>query len=101
MPYYISPPPQSPLTRIIAAVIAAFALVGAFMIGMAALLVVAGVGAIAAVAIWLRVAWIKRRLRREGVNLNPGADTSPTSGHVIDAEYTVISDQQDPQSKEN
>ena len=99
MPYYISPPPQSPLTRIIAAIIAAFALVGAFMIGMAALLVVAGVGAIAAIAIWLRVAWIKRRLRKEGINLNSGEETSQTSGHVIDAEYTVISDQQDPQGK--
>ena len=99
MPYYISPPPQSPLTRIIAAIIAAFALVGAFMIGMAALLVVAGVGAIAAIAIWLRVAWIKRRLRKEGINLSPDAETSQASGHVIDAEYTVISDQQDPQGK--
>ena len=29
MPYYISPPPQNPLTRIIAAIIAVFALVGA------------------------------------------------------------------------
>ena len=95
MPYYISPPPQSPLTRIIAAIIAAFVLVGAFMIGMVALLVVAGVGLIAGVAIWIRVAWIKRKLRQSGVDLNVNADIQRESGHVIDAEYTVISDTQD------
>jgi len=99
MPYYISPPPQSPLTRIIAAIIAAFVLVGAFMIGMVALLVVAGVGLIAGIAIWLRVAWIKRKLRQSGVDLNANADVSKASGHVIDAEYTVISDTQDQPRK--
>jgi hypothetical protein len=95
MPYYISPPPQNPLTRIIAAIIAAFVLVGAFMIGMVALLIVAGVGLIAGIAIWLRVAWIKRKLRQSGVNLNVNADIPRESGHVIDAEYTVISETQD------
>jgi len=99
MPYYISPPPQSPLSRIIAAIIAAFVLVGAFMIGMVALLVVAGVGLIAGIAIWLRVAWIKRKLRKSGVDLNVTADIPRASGHVIDAEYTVISDTEDQPRK--
>lgn len=99
MPYYISPPSQGPLTRIITAIIAAFVLVGAFMIGMVALLMVAGVGLIAGIAIWLRVAWIKRKLRKGGVDLNLNADTPRASGHVIDAEYTVISDSQDQQRK--
>ena len=99
MPYYISPPPQSPLTRIIAAIIAAFVLVGAFMIGMVALLVVAGVGMIAGIAIWLRVAWIKHKLRKSGVDLGVTADIPRASGHVIDAEYTVISDTEDQPRK--
>ncbi|MDX2428231.1 MAG: hypothetical protein QNK22_06035 [Xanthomonadales bacterium] len=101
MPYYISPPPQNPLTRIIAAIVAAFVLVGAFTIGIAALLVVAGVGLIAGLALWLRVAWIKHRLRKSGVDFGTG--TPPAPGHqrqsadVIDAEYTVVS-VQDSQS---
>ncbi len=95
MPYYISPPPQGPLTRIITAIIAAFVLVGAFMIGMVALLVVAGIALIAGIAIWLRVAWIKRKLRKSGVDLNVEMDVPGTTGHVIDAEYTVISDSDD------
>ena len=92
MPYYINPPPQNPLSRIIAAIIAVFVLVGSVMIGMAALLVVAGVGLVAGIAIWLRVAWIKRRLQKSGVNLDINMGKPPKSGQVIDAEYTVITD---------
>ena len=99
MPYYISPPPQGPLTRIISAIIGVFVLVGAFMLGMAALLVVAGVAVIAGIAIWLRVAWIKRKLRKSGVDMGFRVDTPPQSGQVIDAEYTVISDPTDQHDK--
>ena len=95
MPYYISPPPQGPLTRIITAIVAAFVLVGAFTIGIAALLIVAGIGLIAGLAIWIRVAWIKRQLRKNGVDLGVTKDVPRESGHVIDAEYTVISDSQE------
>ena len=95
MPYYISPPPQNPLTRIITAIIAVFVLVGSLMIGMAALLVVAGVGLVAGLALWLRVTWIRYKLRKSGVDLNvgPSAGVNPQreSGDVIDAEYTVVS----------
>ena len=69
------------------------------MIGMVALLVVAGVGAIAGLALWIRVAWIKRRLRQSGVDLNMKTESPRESGHVIDAEYTVISDSQKPEKK--
>ena len=99
MPYYISPPPQNPLIRIITAIVAVFALVGAFMIGIAALLVVAALGLIAGIAIWLRVVWIKRRLRKSGVDLGVTMKSHQESGQVIEAEYTVISDQQDHHDK--
>ena len=97
MPLYISPPPQNPFTRLIAAVIAVFVLVGSFMIGMAALVVVACVGMVAAIAIWIRVALIRRRMKKEGKNFGPGVDMSQESGNVIDAEYTVISESDDRQ----
>jgi hypothetical protein len=107
MPYYISPPPPNPLTRIITAIIAVFVLVGSLMIGMAALVVVAGVGLVAGLALWLRVAWVKYRLRKSGVDLNAGLDASlragmnpqQKSGDVIDAEYTVVSVQDNHQDK--
>jgi hypothetical protein len=99
MPYYINPPPQGPLTRIIASIIAVFALVGAVMIGMVALLVVAGVGLVAGLVIWLRISWIKRRLSKSGMDMGATVEPPRESGHVIDAEYTVISDSQKQQDK--
>ena len=100
MTYYISPPPQGPLTRIVAGIIAVLMLIGGFMIGMVALLVIAGVGLIAGIAIWLRVVWIKRQLRKNGVDLDAGlnpsaAPTTKESGQVIEAEYTVISEREE------
>ena len=94
MPYYISPPPQNPFTRLIAAVIAVFALVGSFMIGFAALLVVAAVGLVLAIAIWIRVAWLRHRMKKQGVNFQTSPFNRPQQdeGHVIDAEYTVVSE---------
>ena len=99
MPYYISPPPQNPLTRILTAIIAVFALVGFLMLGMVALLVVAGVGLIGGLALWLRVAWIKRRLQKSGVDFGSVTGDQGESGNVIDAEYTVISTQENQQDK--
>ena len=99
MPYYISPPPQSPLTRVIAAIITVFALIGAFMIGMAALLVVGGIALVAGLVIWLRVIWIKRLLKKSGVDLGAKTATQRESGNFIDAEYTVVSDSQEEQDK--
>lgn len=99
MPYYISPPPQNPITRIFTAIIAVFVLAGAFMIGIAALLVVAGVGLVAGIVIWIRVAWIKRQLQKNGIDLGMSNNKPPSSGHIIDAEYTVVSEQKDQQSK--
>lgn len=99
MPYYISPPPQNPLTRIIAAIIAVFVLIGSVMIGMVALLVVAGVGLVAGLALWMRIAWVKRQLRKSGVDLNAGNPPRAEAGNVIDAEYTVVSVQENQKDK--
>jgi ABC-type transport system involved in cytochrome bd biosynthesis fused ATPase/permease subunit len=100
MPYYISPPPQNPFVRLVAAIIAVFVLVGSFMIGFAALLVVIAVGMVMAVAIWIRVAWIRHRMKKAGINLDTGPFGRQTqdTGNVIDAEYTVVPEKED---KEN
>ena len=62
------------------------------MVGMVALLIVAAVGLIAGLVIWVRVLWIKRQLQKNGVDLGVSPQRSPPSGNVIDAEYTVISE---------
>ena len=90
MPYYLNPPPQGPLARIVASIIAVVVLVGTVMLGMVALLVISGLALMAGIAIWLRIAWIKRRLKKDGVNLHENTAKSTGSGHVIDAEYTMV-----------
>lgn len=100
MPNYISPPPQNPISRFIAGIVAVLAVAGAFMIGMVAFLVVAGIGLLAGITLWLRVAWIRRKLRKNGFNTNPvkegeAAQSQSHQGQVIDAEYTVVSEQKD------
>jgi len=94
MPYYISPPPQNPLSRILAAIIAVFVLASAFMIGMAALLIIGGLGLIAGLIIWLRLVWIRHRLQKNGGQVV----NQQASGQVFEAEYTVISEKEE---KEN
>jgi|GEM_PF-828207 len=118
MPNYINPPPQNPIARFIAGIVAVLAVAGAFMIGFAALLVVAGLGMLAGIVIWLRVAWIKRKLKKNGFTVNgfnSGSANQPGNlhgqqpdqqserqrdqghqGQVIDAEYEVVSDKKDP-----
>lgn len=97
MPQYIGPPPQNPLSKIIAAIFAVLALAASFVVGFAALLVIAGVSLIVGIGIWLRVAWIKRRMRQSGIEPRAHADMSGQSGRVIDAEYTVVSDSENDQ----
>jgi hypothetical protein len=92
MPHDLNPPPQGPLARIIASIVAVFALLGFFVLGLAALLVIGGVVLVAGLVIWMRVAWIKRRLQKSGVNLGAEAGVSRKSSNVIDAEYTVVPD---------
>jgi len=98
MPYYISPPPRNPLTRLIAAVIGVFVLAGAVILGTAALLVIAGLAVIAGLGLWLRVAWIRYQQRKSGVTFKTaGQNRAPshsTDRQAIDAEYTVISVQE-------
>lgn len=99
MPQYISPPPQNPLSKVITGIIALFVLAASFVVGFAALLVVAGIALIVGIAIWIRVAWIKRQMRKNGVDIGAHVDMSRDSGQVIDGEFTVVSDSENDPEK--
>ena len=88
MPVYLSPPPQSPLARAAAAVVGALLLVGTFMIGIVAFVVLLGIGLIGGAWFWFRT----RHLRRA---LNEAAEAQATTqaespADVIEAEYSVV-----------
>jgi uncharacterized SAM-binding protein YcdF (DUF218 family) len=83
MQYYISPPPINPLSRLLAGILALLALAGAFFFGVFVLVLAVGVGFVAWLVLWVRMWWIRRKAP-------PPADPE---GKVIDAEYTVVSRQ--------
>lgn len=99
MQYQLGPPPMNPLSRLLAAIVGAVALVGAFFFGFVILLVVVAVGLVAGLVIWLRVWWIKRKLVAGGDSQVPGFGEPPSrqpdpahpSEDVIEAEYEVVS----------
>jgi hypothetical protein len=87
MQYYISPPPMNPLTRLLAGVLAVLALVGAFFFGIFILAFAVGLGLVAWVVLWVRTWWIGKQTP------DSAQPSRSKSGDVIDAEYTVVSRQ--------
>ena len=100
MVYYINPPPQGPFARVMASIVAALVLIGAVMFGLVAFLVIAALAVVAGIVIWLRVWWLKRRLEKEGFKPHERQVPEPT-GHVIDAEYTVVEEHDDPPDRQH
>ena len=91
MPYYISQTPMNPLSRVLAALVAALALLGAFFFGLVVLALFVGVGLVFWLGLRLRIWWFRRHLPRNEVT----PDHNPEQGEVIDAEYTVVSKRRD------
>jgi hypothetical protein len=97
MPLYISPPPANPLTRFLLALVGVLALVGSVMLGLIALAVVAGLGLVAGLVLWLRVAWIRRKFRRAGLHTGSVDESGPVGkAEILEAEYTVVRTHRDP-----
>ena len=82
---------MNPLSRALAAVMAVLALVAAFFFGLIVLAVAVGTGLLFWLGIRLRLWWMMRHL--------PPGDAAPAGtpekGEVIEAEYTVVSRDED------
>ncbi len=99
MPFYISPPPRNPLASILGALVGVIVLVGAFMLGFVVLLVVAGLGLLAGLGVFIRIKWAQYQLRKLGFDplsgMSPPNGFRPDQGDSLDVEYTVISTERD------
>jgi hypothetical protein len=96
MTYYLGPPPQNPLARILTAIVALLALAGAFMLGVVTLIVVAGLGLLAWLGLWARMLWLRRRMRGRPAEGRHDGHGDQRANQVIETEYTIISRRQDP-----
>ena len=81
-------PPRSPLARLLGTIVGILVLAGAFMLGLAALAVVVGLGLAVGLAAWVRGWWLARTGRAPN---NDGGGARPAGSGSIEAEYTVIS----------
>ena len=97
MPLYISPPPSNPFTRVLMALAGLLVLIGSFMLGMVALVVALSLGLLAGIVVWLRLVWIRRKLKKEGVSaFTAQAGVRSADGDALEAEYTVVESRRDP-----
>lgn len=89
MKYYISPPPASPLARILGTVFAVLVIAGAIVFGLFVLAAAVGLGLLLWAGLSIRGWWLGRK--------HPGAGGRGPGGpsQSIDAEYTVISRRRD------
>lgn len=94
MPDRLPPPSNNPLARLLAALVAVLALVGAFFFGLVVLALAVGLGLLAWLALALRMWWLRRRLGAGPGAGPPGAQDRQAGrreGQVIDADYEVVS----------
>jgi len=101
MQYQMGPPPLNPVTRLLAGVAGVLALVGFFFFGFIILAVVVVAGLVLWLVIWVRLWWFRRKLAAQAKENQGEAAGKPFSseqgkGDAIDAEYEVISREQDP-----
>src|SRR5688572_21065663 len=80
-------PARGPVARVIASLLSAIALVVAAVLGAVVFVVALGVLAVVFAAIWLRITWWRRRLRRQGP---AGSTGTGTHTGIIEGEYRVL-----------
>jgi len=100
MPVYLIGPPTNPFARLLAGLVGVLALVGAVFFGLFLFAAVIAVGLVVWVVVWLRLWWVRRRLAASGVEAHdpfarPASEDSPRDSTVIDADYEVVSRDQE------
>lgn len=84
---------MNPLSRLLAAILAVLAMVGAFFFGVFVLAFAAGIGLIAWLAFSIRLWWLRKSgviQAGRGPGSNQGQGPGETGRDLTDVEYTVV-----------
>jgi hypothetical protein len=100
MRYYLSPPPASPVSRILAGLLAILVLVGVFFFGLVILAAALSLGFLAWFVLTLRTWWFGRTADRpltagEVRGEGGSSEADARQRDAIDADYEVISRQEE------
>ncbi len=96
MALYITSSRPSLLARVLATLVAALVLAGAFMLGLVVFAVAIGLGLLLWLGVWLRLAWMRRTLDPSTIGKTAPGHEAHTEQQVINAEYTVVSRRREP-----
>ena len=94
MNYQIGPPPMNPLARLLAAVVGAAVLVGAFFFGFIILAFAVVAGLVLWLVVWIRIWWLRRKLAdgaSDPFQAYRAPRESPDSEGAIEGDFEVIS----------
>jgi hypothetical protein len=90
MPHYIELRPVSPLSRLLAGIVAVLVVAAVVFFGLIVLAFVLGAGALLSIG-W----WIRQRFFAPRKPIPQRPDTEVGSAEVIEAEYTIVSRRRD------
>ncbi len=83
-------PGNSPLANVLVVVLGAIAIAVSFVIGFVAFVALAAAVLVIGAVIWIRIAWLGLRARKQGGNKSHTGSSQNTGHSVIEGEYHVI-----------
>jgi len=92
--------PANPLLQALSFIVGGIVLVIAIVMGAILLSVVLGLALIAALAIWIRLWWLRRKILDARAEYSgAGARPREATGRVIEVEYTVVDERNEKQER--
>jgi uncharacterized membrane protein len=83
-------PGNSPLANVLVVVLGAIAIAVSFVIGFVAFVALAAAVLVFGAVVWIRIAWLGLRVRKQGGKQTHAGDSQTTGHSVIEGEYHVI-----------
>jgi hypothetical protein len=95
--------PTNPFLQVLYFIVGGVLLIGAVLMGAVILAVALGIAIILGLVIYVRIWWLRRRLRQSGrsqSDRNPSGSGRTQGDDVLEVEYTVVDERDDRHRRE-